>query len=240
MPGGAPTSVPRGDDWGCGCGPNCFTLDGDGFTCRMVLDEPEVWRVELLMHDTFLPSVNAFVVLDGGDALVVDAGTPDEFNDTRLMRALVGLGVDPVRTTLFCTHAHIDHTGLARELSEAGARVLVPEGVLADMRRFAVPAWRDGMVARMRAEGVGDVEAAELADAIWDHVLNFETEGIGFSVVAAGDAVRCGRSRSSRRPATPSGSACSGSPRGAWRFSATPCSSSARRASASGTRGRTP
>lgn len=191
-PGGAPTSVPRGDDWGCGCGPNCFTLDGDGFTCHRVLGEPEVWRVELLMHDTFLPSVNAFVVLDGGDALVVDAGTPDEFNDTRLMRALVGLGVDPARTTLFCTHAHIDHTGLARELSEAGARVLVPEGVLADMRRFAVPAWRDRMVARMRAEGVGDVEAAELADAIWDHVLNFESEGIGFSVVAAGDAVRCG------------------------------------------------
>ena len=43
--------------WGQGCGENCFTLDGDGFTCSRVLDEPEVWRVELLMHDTFLPSV---------------------------------------------------------------------------------------------------------------------------------------------------------------------------------------
>ena len=79
------------------------------------------------MHDTFLPSVNAFVVLDGGEALVVDAGTPDPLNDTRLMRALLGLGVDPAETptTLFCTHAHIDHVGLARELAEAGARVLV-------------------------------------------------------------------------------------------------------------------
>lgn len=181
------------EDWGCGCGPDCFTLDGDGFTCRRVLDAPEVWRVELLMHDTFLPSVNAFVVLDGGEALVVDAGTPDEFNDTRLMRALVRLEVDPGRATLFCTHSHIDHTGLARELALAGARVVVPEGVLSDMRRFAVPSWRDEMVARMRGEGVGAAEARELADVIWDHTSNFELEGVGFSTVAPGSTLRCGR-----------------------------------------------
>ena len=140
------------------------------------------------------------------------------------MRALVGLGVDPARTTLFCTHAHIDHTGLARELSEAGARVLVPEGVLADMRRFAVPAWRDGMVARMRAEGVGDVEAAELADAIWDHVLNFESEGIGFSRRGRGrrgplrPLVVRGRPASGRHRRAVRGS---GSPRARVAFSAT-------------------
>ena len=182
-------------EWGGGCGPNCFTLDEDGFTCRKVLDGPEVWRVELLMHDTFLPSVNAFVVLDAGEALVVDAGTSDDFNDTRLMRALLGLGVDPASapTTLFCTHAHMDHAGLARELAEAGARVVIPEGVLGDMRRLAVPAWRDEMVARMLAEGVGAAESAELADVIWDHAINFETEEIAFATVAAGDAVRCGR-----------------------------------------------
>lgn len=187
--------VPAGEGWGQGCGANCFTLDEDGFTCRQVLDEPEVWRVELLMHDTFLPSVNAFVVLDGGEALVVDCGTPDPMNDTRLMRALLGLGVDPALTptTLYLTHAHIDHAGLVRELAQAGARVAVPGGVLADMRRMAVPAWRDEMAARMRSEGVRAPEAAGLADAIWDHVVNLEAQGVPFDVVAAGDAVRCGR-----------------------------------------------
>ena len=190
--GGSAGPLP-GEDWGQGCGANCFTLDEDGFTCRRVLDEPEVWRVELLMHDTFLPSVNAFVVLDGDEALVVDAGTPDPMNDTRLMRALLGLGVDPTRATLFCTHAHIDHVGLARELAEAGARVLVPEGVLADMRRFAVSAWRDEMVARLSAEGTPAAEARELADVIWDHVVSFEREKIAFETVRAGASVRCGR-----------------------------------------------
>ena len=183
----------RDADWGQSCGDNCFTLDGDGFTCSRVLDEPEVWRVELLMHDTFLPSVNAFVVRDGGETLVVDAGTSDDFNDTRLMRALLGLGVDPERATLFCTHAHMDHAGLARELAEAGARVVISEGVLGDMRLLAVPAWRDEMDARMRAEGVSEAESAELADAIWDHAVNFEAEKIAFSTIRAGDVLRCGR-----------------------------------------------
>ena len=191
--GAVPGVADPGADWGQGCGANCFTLDEDGFTCSRVLDAPEVWRVDLLMHDTFLPSVNAFVVMDGGEALVVDAGTPDPMNDTRLMRALLGLGADPEATTLFCTHAHIDHTGLARELSEAGARVVIPEGVLGDMRRFAVPAWRDQMVERMSAEGASAAESAELADVIWDHVVNFETEKIAFSTVCPGDELRCGR-----------------------------------------------
>ena len=183
----------RDEGWGQGCGENCFTLDEDGFTCHRVLDEPEVWRVELLMHDTFLPSVNVFVVRDGDETLVVDSGTPDDFNDTRLMRALLGLGVDPERVTVFFTHAHIDHTGLARELAEAGARVVVPEGVLADMRRFAVPAWRETMARRLRAEGFSADESAELADVIWDHARNFEREGVPFETVAAGERLRCGR-----------------------------------------------
>ena len=176
-------------------GAACFRLDSDGFSCCRVLDAPEVWRVELLMGDTFLPSVNAFVVLDAGEALVVDAGTADDYNDTRLMRALLRLGVDPARmpVTLFCTHAHNDHMGLARELSLAGARVTVSEGVASDMRRFAVPAYRGAMVRRLASEGMGAAEAAELADAIWDHVVSLTAQGVPFSTVAPGDVVRCGR-----------------------------------------------
>lgn len=181
------------EGWGCGCGPDCFTLDGDGFTCHRVLDAPEVWRVELLMGDTFLPSVNAFVVLDGRDALVVDTGTPDDYNDTRLMRALVRLGVDPARTTLFCTHAHIDHMGLARELALAGVSVVVGEPTVGDMRRFAVAPYHDLIRARLSEEGVDPAEALELADTIWDHAVSLEREGIPFRAAAPGDVVRCGR-----------------------------------------------
>ena len=40
---------------------------------------------------------------------------------------------------------------------------------------------------------MGATESVELADVIWDHAVNFETERIAFSTVAAGEALRCGR-----------------------------------------------
>ena len=111
------------------CGPiseaERFALDSDGFVCVRVSDEPEIWRVELLMERTFLPTVNVHVVRDGDDALIVDTGTSDDYNDTRLMRALVRLGVNPTRATVFVTHSHEDHAGLARELADAGARIQI-------------------------------------------------------------------------------------------------------------------
>ena len=49
------------------------------------------------------------------------------------------------------------------------------------------------MVERMSAEGASAAESAELADVIWDHVVNFETDKIAFSTVCPGDELRCGR-----------------------------------------------
>lgn len=170
-----------------------FTLDSDGFACTRVFDEPEIWRVELLMSQTFLPSVNVFVVRDGAEALIVDTGTPDDYNDTRLMRALVRLGVDPSRSTLFCTHAHIDHAGQARELAEAGVRVTLARSTLADMRRFSTPTYCDYMADRLVAEGVGRAEAEELANSIWAHTTDFERDEVPFHVLDEGQMLRCGR-----------------------------------------------
>lgn len=179
--------------WTVDDGPDRFLLDEEGFSCTRVCDAPEVWRVKLLMRETFLPSVNAFVVRDAGETLVVDTGTPDPLNDTRLMRALLRLGVDPARTTVFCTHAHNDHTGLALELSLAGAEVLVGSGTLDDMRRFAIPPYRDFMAARLAGEGTDLAEGVELADTIWSHTLNLEAMGVPVRAVEPGSVVRCGR-----------------------------------------------
>ena len=39
---------------------------------------------------------------------------------------------------------------------------------------------------------MSEAESAELADVIWDHAVNFETEKIAFSTVRSGDVLRCG------------------------------------------------
>ncbi len=170
-----------------------FTLDSDGFTCSRVCEEPEVWRVELLMARTFLPSVNVHVVLDGGEALIVDAGTCDDFNDTRLMRALVRLGVDPKHATVFCTHSHNDHTGLARELAETGAELVMSSRSLADLRTFSSYECRDFLVERLAAEGSDAQLARELVCSQWERRADFTLDGVEVSTVEPGDHVRCGR-----------------------------------------------
>ncbi len=174
-------------------GLDSFALDSDGFSCEKVFDEPEVWRVELLMGQTFLPSVNAFVVLDEGEALVVDTGTADDYNDTRLMRALLRLGVDPSRTTLFCTHAHNDHAGQAAALAQAGIRVCAYQRTVEDMRLLPSRAYLDAMVSRLMIEGVEKEQAAQMAGAIWKHNIDIEAQGVRCESLAAGDHLACGR-----------------------------------------------
>lgn len=174
-------------------GRDSFALDSDGFSCEKVFDEPEVWRVELLMGQTFLPSVNAFVVLDQGEALVVDTGTADDFNDTRLMRALLRLGVDPARTTLFCTHAHNDHAAQAAALAQAGIRVCAYRRTVEDMRLLPSRAYLDTMVSRLMVEGVEKDQAAQMAGAIWKHNVDIEAQGVRCESLAAGDHLVCGR-----------------------------------------------
>ncbi|WP_321970510.1 MBL fold metallo-hydrolase [Paratractidigestivibacter sp.] len=170
-----------------------FTLDSDGFTCSRVCEEPEVWRVKLAMARTFLPSVNVHVVLDAGEALIVDAGTCDDFNDTRLMRALVRLGVDPARATVFCTHSHNDHTGLARELADTGARLVMSKRSLVDLRTFSSYGCRDFLAARLAAEGSDAQLARELVCSQWERRADFTLDGVAVSTVEPGDRVRCGR-----------------------------------------------
>ncbi len=170
-----------------------FTLDSDGFACTKVFDEPEVWRVELLMNQTFLPSVNVFVVMDGREALVVDTGTADDYNDTRLMRALVRLGVDPARTTLFCTHAHNDHAAQAPALAQAGVRVCAFEKTVEDMRRLPSREYLDQMISRLALEGTTPDEARELACAIWSHTVDLEAQDVECEALAASGHVTCGR-----------------------------------------------
>ena len=170
-----------------------FALDSDGFSCEKVFDEPEVWRVELLMGQTFLPSVNAFVVLDQDEALVVDTGTADYYNDTRLMRALLRLGVDPARATLFCTHAHNDHAGQASALAQAGIQVCAYQRTVEDLRLLPSRTYFDTMVSRLMVEGVEKDEASQMADAIWKHNIDIEAQGVRCESLAAGDHLTCGR-----------------------------------------------
>ena len=97
---------------------------------------------------------NFYLVVDGGECLVVDAGYTRYWG--QLERALERVGRSPATVAaVIATHHHVDHVGTAEHLRRsAGARVLAHErdaSVIGGERRSHVPprfyrqAWRPSM-----------------------------------------------------------------------------------------------
>ena len=86
-------------------------IDGDG-------DAPGVHRV----GDG---TVNFYVLVEGTDLALVDAGLPGHYGRLTAMLEGIGRSVRDVRAVLL-THVHLDHVGLAERLrQQAGATVWV-------------------------------------------------------------------------------------------------------------------
>ncbi|WP_329360240.1 MBL fold metallo-hydrolase [Streptomyces sp. NBC_01483] len=68
-----------------------------------------------------------FYLIEGPDGLIlIDAGVPAHLEQLRGLLAGLGRSVGDVRAVLL-THGHLDHTGLAHTLQEAGAVIWIHE-----------------------------------------------------------------------------------------------------------------
>jgi glyoxylase-like metal-dependent hydrolase (beta-lactamase superfamily II) len=79
-----------------------------------------IWRLRLPLPWPGVPHVNAFAVRAGDGVVLFDTGmaTEDGMRKLELALAQVGLRVGDVRLVV-CTHAHIDHYGLAGPIVDA-------------------------------------------------------------------------------------------------------------------------
>lgn len=124
--------------------------DGDGLSGPSEV-APGVWRIELPLPDSEVPSVALHALAVAGDRLVlVDAGYPSDEARAALEAGLsaIGSSVDDVAGVLL-THAHPDHHGLSAEIAaRAGAWVAVHRldaaalGLEGAAERRALDDWR--------------------------------------------------------------------------------------------------
>jgi glyoxylase-like metal-dependent hydrolase (beta-lactamase superfamily II) len=81
--------------------------------------------------------VSSYLVEDGGEVVIVDAGAPAYWNALPAELAAMGRTLDDVRAVLL-THGHGDHIGFAERARRAGMRLLVHEAD-ATLARSEVP-----------------------------------------------------------------------------------------------------
>lgn len=83
---------------------------------------PHIFLLEIPLRNNPLKALNCYII-KGEESLVIDTGFDTEENRDILLGALKDLSIDPKKTSLFLTHLHSDHTGLASYLAEEGVKV---------------------------------------------------------------------------------------------------------------------
>lgn len=78
------------------------------------------------IHRVGAEIVSSYLVEDGGEVVLVDAGAPADWTTLPAALAVMGRSLDDVRAVLL-THAHEDHIGFAEQARQAGIAVHVHE-----------------------------------------------------------------------------------------------------------------
>ena len=86
-------------------------------------------------------SVNCYLLITDKARLLIDVGWPGGTPELKSSFAKQGLSIKDV-THVLVTHYHIDHGGIAQELKDKGAKLIVMEtqtGHLNDLKKFLRP-----------------------------------------------------------------------------------------------------
>ncbi|MCI8468364.1 MAG: MBL fold metallo-hydrolase [Eggerthellaceae bacterium] len=156
--------------------------------------DPDVFQLKVPFPNVVTTETNVYVVRDGDDVLVVDAGAPTEGAGLYFGAALEQLGVDPARARYFLTHLHYDHAGLVGGFVPDEAVVYLGRGELPAARADFGERSARYSSARFVEEGLTAEEAAR-AHAPLHVSMPIDVDARPVVVVDEGDEVAVGRYR---------------------------------------------
>lgn len=93
----------------------------------MVERTPGIYEITLYDRSNSVNEIRVFLIpgKKGQRNLLIDAGFQNEESRQTLEKAFDSLGISCENLDVFLTHKHHDHTGMARILSEKGARIFM-------------------------------------------------------------------------------------------------------------------
>jgi len=155
---------------------------------------PDVWRIQLPLPFR-LKSVNLYLIGDGDDLALFDAGMDTDAARDAFDAALKSIGVRLERIgRLFVSHVHPDHVGMSGRLGRAGARVFLMREEEPRVRfvwsREPLTSWKR----RFEEHGMPLALADEAVDAV-ERIRPAVTIPQRFEYVRDGDVIDVGRRR---------------------------------------------
>ena len=159
---------------------------------EQVFHAPDVYLVQVPFENISTSATNCYVIMDQGEALVVDTGAPSDEGAKVLSDALDELGVDRGRAKWFLTHFHLDHAGLIDRVVPEGAPLFVGGVELGEARVTRTGVFLDALTRTYRQQGVALSDATTAARLGVEQPL-FDPQRLRTAFVRGGDTVTVGR-----------------------------------------------
>ncbi len=86
-----------------------------------------IYKVIIPLKGNPLKSINIFVIKNGDESLIIDTGFNTEEVIEYTENYIQNLNIDLNKSTLYITHLHSDHAGLANFFFKRGAKICMPE-----------------------------------------------------------------------------------------------------------------
>lgn len=88
---------------------------------------PNLFKQVIPLPDNPLASINNYLILSKGEALMVDTAFNRDLSVKKMQEIIREHQLDLSKLRLFLTHLHSDHTGLAKNFEKAGTKILMGE-----------------------------------------------------------------------------------------------------------------
>lgn len=92
-----------------------------------ISSDPEIYSIYVELPENPLKNLNSYVLLSGGEALIIDTGFNRPECRRSLWEGIRELNLNLEMTSLFLTHLHSDHIGLAGDFAKQGCKIYMSQ-----------------------------------------------------------------------------------------------------------------
>ena len=158
-----------------------------------VHDAPDIYLMRVPLRQSVFGEVNCYIIVDGGDYLIVDPGELLPENEPLFGQALADLGLDRSRLRIYLTHLHSDHSGMVDVLATPNTPVYAGRVDYAYFDAENDPAVVAAIAQQLRDEGIAEDEIA-MAMAIRSTRAHLPNPlGCKLVFIDSGEKMRVGR-----------------------------------------------